>query len=240
MKGQQVFTNIDRMVHEVRQWIRRDQLESYMLNSGNLSDSLAFEDARPLMARLVEVFREEARARPHTLLIVTKGGMHECRPFFTMAVCENVIISFSINHPEAARRYESGVAPAEERLQAATALKKLGWRVRMRLDPMILCYDYSAVLQELRRLTPERITLGTLRAEHNLPRFVEKDLFHELEPPSDKKGLSRYPLAKRLALYRQAVAALRDICPIGLCEEEESVWDDLGLDKHARQCNCCV
>lgn len=240
MKGEQAFTNIDRMIDEVRQWIRRDKLESYVLNSGNLSDSLAFEKVRPVMARLIEVFRKEAQGRPHTLLIVTKGGMDECRPFLNTRGCENIIISFSINNSEAARRHESGVPPVKERLQAATALKKLGWRVRIRLDPMIIGYDYSDVLRKLRKLAPERITLGTLRAENNLPRFVDKGLFRELEPPSDKKGLARYPLAKRLALYHQAVAALKDICPLGLCEEEELVWNDLGLDTQTGRCNCCA
>jgi len=71
-----IFTNVDDLVADVRAWIARDCLESTMLNTGNLSDSLAFERERPLAARLVELFREEAerKGRPHALLLVTKGG----------------------------------------------------------------------------------------------------------------------------------------------------------------------
>ena len=71
-----LFTNVEDLLGEVRAWIARDGLESTVLNTGNLADSLAFERERPLAARLVELFREEAerKGRPHALLLVTKGG----------------------------------------------------------------------------------------------------------------------------------------------------------------------
>jgi len=147
-------------------------------------------------------------------------------------------VSFSVNSPEAARDHERGAAPVEDRLAAARRLKDAGWRVRMRLDPMILGYDYGWIIQQVRGLGPERVTLGSLRAEPNLPKYVEDGLFDDLVPPPTPKGLARYPKDTRLALYRQAVEALRDICPIGLCEETPDIWDALGLDKAAKSCNC--
>jgi len=237
---QRAFGNIDEMIDEVREWIAQDDLETYMLNSGNLSDSLSFEECRPLMAQLIEVFRHDAKGRPHTLLLVTKGGRQECEGLFQVEPCENVVVSFSVNHPDAARRLERGAATVDDRMQTAADLMKQGWRVRMRIDPMILGYDYHELAERVKQLGPERVTLGTLRAEHNLPRFTSKGLFDELEPPSYEKGLARYPLEKRLALYRQAVNVLRDSFPLGLCEEEASVWDALGLNKDAKPCNCCV
>ena len=73
LKGQQAFTNVDKMLREARAWIARDDVESYILNTGNLSDSLAFEDMRPLVVQLVKVFRQEAehKGRRHSLLLVT-------------------------------------------------------------------------------------------------------------------------------------------------------------------------
>ncbi|MDI6774799.1 MAG: hypothetical protein QME60_05315 [Verrucomicrobiota bacterium] len=238
LNGRQVFSNVGRMIAEVRRWIARDKLETYTLNAGNLSDSLSLEGQRPIMPQLVEVFREAARSRRHTLLLVTKGGTKECADMLKVPPCENVIVSFSVNHPAAARRYESGAAPAPNRLRAARLLKEKGWRVRIRIDPMILDYDYRGVARSVRALRPEGVTLGSLRAEHNLPRYVSKGLFKELEPAPDRHSLARYPLAKRLALYRQAVRILRGVCPMGLCEETPAVWDALGLDKEAKSCNC--
>ena len=238
----QVFTNTRRMLDEVRGWLGREGLESYMLNTGNLSDSLGFEEHRPLIARLVELFRAEAEAkgRKHTLLLVTKGGRKECQGLLESKPCRNVIVSFSVNSPEAAGKHESGAATVADRMETAHRLKSFGWRVRMRIDPMIAGFDYEWIVDQVAALKPERITLGTLRADHSLPRYVNQSLFAELEPPNKPKGLARYPRAARLALYRTAVRKLKSIAPIGLCEETPDIWEALGLDTDAKQCNCCL
>ena len=240
LDGPEVFTNTDKMLRETRAWIAIDDLESYVLNMGNLSDSLASEAARPVMAPLVELFRTEAQAkgRRHSLLLVTKGGTAECCELLKLEPCRNVIVSFSVNSPEAARKHERGAAPVEDRLKAARDLLAGGWRVRVRIDPMILGFDYTWTIDQVRRLAPERVTLGSLRAERSLPRFIENGVLSQLEPPQARKGLSRYPREQRLALYRQAVDALAGLCPIGLCEETPDVWDALGLDTAAKSCNC--
>jgi DNA repair photolyase len=239
VRGSEAFTNTDRMVEEARRWIARDGLESYVLNSGNLSDSLSFEAARPMMSRLVDVFREaHAAGRPHALLLVTKGGTRECRPLLEAAPCPNVIVSFSVNNHEAAARYEHGAAPVFDRMEAARRLKAARWRVRIRIDPMLAGHDYATIIRQVRDLGPERVTLGTLRAEPHLLRLIDHKLFDALEKPADSRSLARYPLAVRLALYRPAVETLRDVCPLGLCEETRDVWDALALDAEAKSCNC--
>jgi DNA repair photolyase len=123
-------------------------------------------------------------------------------------------------------------------MEAARRLKSQGWRVRMRIDPIILGFDYSWIINQLKELAPERVTLGTLRSEANLWRFVNNGLFAALEKPSDPKGMARYPFDQRLGLYRPAVEALSGVCPLGLCEETPDMWEALGLDKDAKSCNC--
>jgi len=236
------FTNRDKMLAEIRRWIGRDDLESYVLNMGNLSDSLAFEKTRPLVAELVKVFRKEAEAkgRKHSLLLVTKGGTRECAALSRLAPCRNVIVSFSVNSDEAARIHEKGAAPVSDRLRAAAKLKSKGWRIRIRIDPMIRHFDYREIIGQVAALAPERVTLGSLRAEHNLPRQVGNGLFREMETPSNPKALARYPKDQRLALYRPAVEALSPICPVALCEETPDIWNELGLDTGAKNCNCAL
>jgi len=239
LRAHEAFSNLDRMFREVRSWIARDGLESYVLNAGNLSDSLAFERVRPMISRLVDVFREaQAAGRKHTLLLVTKGGVRECRGLLEAAPCANVMVSFSVNNPAAARQYERGAAAVPDRLDAARRLKDAGWRVRIRMDPMFVGADYGEIVREVRAVRPERVTLGSLRAEPHLLRVIDHGLFGALEKPAAKGGLSRYPLAARLALYRPAARALKDIAPMGLCEEPREVWDALDLDADARCCNC--
>jgi DNA repair photolyase len=238
-QGAEVFSNIDTMLDEVRKWIARDGLESTVLNSGNLSDSLVFERIRPMIPQLVDVFREaEAAGRPHALLFVTKGGREECRPIMKLKPCGNVIVSFSINNAEIAARYERGAAPTADRLAAARELREAGWRLRIRIDPMFLGADYRPLAAEVRKLAPERLTLGTLRAEPHLLHVAHEPMFDALEPATEPKALARYPLAARLELYRSVLDLLRDVCPAGLCEETRAVWETLGLDADAKSCNC--
>jgi len=234
------YSNVDRMIHEVRRWIAMDGLESHMLNMGNLSDSLIFEEARPIVARLINLFREEAEAagRPHTLLLVTKGGWRECVPLLRERPCANIIVSFSVNNDDAALRFEQGAPPVAGRLQAARHLRDLGWRVRLRLDPMIAGFDYSRIIADIQKTRPERLTVGSLRAEAGLRRRIGNGIFASLLPPAQKKGLFRYPVPTRMALYRPAVDALRGSCPVALCEEPEETWEALSLDKVAIPCNC--
>jgi len=239
LKGAEAFTNIDRMMQELEDWIATDDLESYVMNVGNLSDSLAFEDMRPLVGRLVELFREaaEAKDRPHCLLLVTKGGVEHARALFEREPCRNVIVSFSVNSAAAARKHERGAARISSRMEAARRLKKNGWRVRIRIDPMIRGYGYTGIIRQVKELAPERVTLGTLRAEKNLPRYVEDGVFAGLKVAPGEE-MARYPMEERIAMYRPAAEALRDVCPIGFCEETPEVWRASGVDPSAKTCNC--
>jgi len=234
-----VFTNKDKLLQEVRAWIEKDDLECFVLNSGNLSDSLAFEPERPLVADLVELFREaENNGRPHSLLLVTKAGVQHCKFLLDLPPCRNVIISFSVNCEEAASRLEVGAASPEDRLKAARELKQLGWRVRIRLDPMIAGYDYTPIALEIRRLKPELVTLGSLRAERNLRRFLPGSLRSGLKQTTERGGLDRYPEADRVALYRQAASLIGPEIPIGLCEETREVWEAVLGALDEPRCNC--
>ena len=56
-----VFTNVKSMLADIRRWIRKDGLESHVLNMGNLSDSLVFEAIRPIIPKLVKLFREAGK-----------------------------------------------------------------------------------------------------------------------------------------------------------------------------------
>lgn len=239
-KERRVFGDIDRLQDELRAWIAQDNLETYLANSGNMTDSLSFEKERPMWGDLIEFMRETAEkpGRPHCLLVVTKAGLSHCGAFLEHEPCRNIIVSFSINAPEAAQDHEPGAATTAERLKAARTLREMGWRVRVRMDPMIKGYDYSGLIADVAAIAPERVTLGTLRADPTLlPEVRDVDIFRELEEP-EPESIARYPRAERLAMYRDAVEGLRDVTSIGLCEETEDVWLELGLDAENKTCNC--
>ncbi|MCC8189747.1 MAG: radical SAM protein [Planctomycetes bacterium] len=239
-KERRIFSDTDRLLRELGEWLAQDDLETYMANAGNMADSLTFENERPMWGALIDYMREnaEAKGRPHCLLVVTKAGLDMCGAFLEREPCRNIVISFSINMEDAAEEHEPGAATTSERLAAAARLQELGWRVRIRLDPMIKGYDYAPLVESIRAIAPERVTLGTLRADPTLlPEVRDVGIFRELEEP-EPGSIARYPLQERLAMYRPAVERLRDVTSLGLCEETEDVWRELGLDYINKTCNC--
>jgi len=152
----------------------------------------------------------------------------------------NVIISFSFNSAEAAAKLESGAAPMEERVEAARKLKGLGWRLRIRLDPIVRGFDYQTIAKQIRDLGPELVTLGTLRAERGLRKFLPRRLAAELEQTGDPRGLDRYPESDRVAVYRQAAELIGPGIQIGLCEETSEVWQSVFGDWRNSRCNCSL
>jgi spore photoproduct lyase len=239
-KERRLFSDTARMVAEIIEWVGQDNLETYLANAGNMTDGLSFENERPIWGTLIETMREHATAkgRPHCLLVVTKAGLDMCGAFLEHEACPNVIVSFSINAADVARNHEPGAAATEKRLKAARKLKDLGWRVRVRIDPMIAGYDYAPVIDAVAELAPERVTLGTLRADPTLlPEVRGVDIFAKLEEP-EPESIARYPLPLRMGMYKDAVARLSGRTSIGLCEETEDVWKELGLDYINKTCNC--
>lgn len=239
-KERRIFESTDRLFRELGEWIARDDLETCLANAGNMTDAFSFERERPLWGELIEFMREHAerKQRPHCLLAVTKAGIDLCGAFLERAPTPSVIVSFSVNAADASRDHEPGAATMEQRLEAAARLKRLGWRVRIRIDPMIKGYDYRDVVERIARIAPERVTLGALRADPTLlPEVGKVPIFGQLEKP-EPGSIGRYPLADRLAMYRKAVDRLRTVSSLGLCEETEDVWLALGLDAENKTCNC--
>lgn len=234
-----VYDNVDEMERQVINWLKRDKLESYVLNTGNLSDSLSLEKVRPFIGRMIEVFREHAEraGRPHALLLVTKGGTKHIRPLLERPACRNVIVSFSVNSAEAARDHEQGAPTPTSRLKAAKVLMGKGWRVRVRVDPMVRGYDYASIVEQVAAVRPERVTIGALRAEKNLEHRIPHELMDGLVL-SRGEDMRRYPFKERLKMFRPAVARLKKVCGVALCEETPEMWDALALDKEAKRCNC--
>ncbi len=239
-KERRIFTDTERLFKELGEWLKEDDLETFLANTGNMTDSLSFEKERPLWGELIEFIRENAerKQRPHCLLVVTKSGLDNCEAFLTHAPCKNIIVSFSLNAPKAAEAFEAGAASTPDRLAAARKLKSLGWRVRVRLDPMIDGYDYAWLIRQVKELAPERVTLGTLRADPTLlPEVGDVSIFQALEAP-EEGSIGRYPRQVRMRLYRAVVDGLGKGMSIGLCEETEDIWEELGLDAVNKTCNC--
>jgi len=146
-----------------------------------------------------------------------------------------IIVSFSINSPAAAETYEHGVPSPDARLQAAKELADAGWRVRIRLDPVIAqvdLKDYEGITRRIGQTGFERVTVGTLRQFPGLHNYAKAAPREGLKKAPD--GRMRYSVEERVGIYKQ-IAEWLGFQP-ALCKETVEIWALLGWE--FRGCNC--
>lgn len=205
-----------------------DGISYGVFSTGELADSLAM--IPPLLPKAIDYFAAQDNK---LLLLVTKSTNIET--LRNHEPSRNLLVSFSVNSIPGSSRYEVSAPHPQKRLEAAEELIELGWRVRIRLDPMILecgLESYEPVCKTIAAIKPERVTLGTLRQYPGLFRFLPHAPRKGLVKAND--GRMRYSISDRVDTYRQ-VAEWLGFQP-SLCKETREVWTMLGWDFPG--CNC--
>ncbi|MBM3211391.1 hypothetical protein FJZ33_04160 [Candidatus Poribacteria bacterium] len=205
-----------------------DKVDYGFFSTGELADSLAI--IPPLLEHAMNYFENQ---RSRYLLLLTKSNNIDILRYRNPT--QQVIISFSVNSIPAARAYEKGAPCPMERIAAAMELKNMGWRVRIRIDPIILesgIEHYETICRAITELSPEVVTIGTLRQYPGLHRFAKDAPRKGLKKAPD--GRMRYPTEQRIAAYRH-IADWLGFQP-ALCKESIRMWD--ALSWHFTDCNC--
>lgn len=205
-----------------------DSLSSGIFSTGELADSLAI--VPPLLEAALEYFPKQSKKY---LLLLTKSTNIE----FLLDRHPNpqVIVSFSLNASPISKEFEKGAPNPDRRLKAARELKRMGWRVRIRLDPIILENGigvYENICRKIADLEPELVTIGTLRQYPGLYRFARFAPRKGLHRAGD--GRMRYPHTARVKTYKQIQKWL-GFQP-ALCKETKDMWKTLGW--RFQGCNC--
>lgn len=244
-----VNINYDKMFKEIRQTAFQAQ-GAVTFNMGEMLDSLALDHVSLLVERLVPFF---GRLSDGYLMLLTKSSNIE--GLLRIAPNAQTVVSWSLNTPRMIERYEIGTANLEERIRAARRCQEHGYRIRLRIDPGILCGDWRSdyadlLCRTLAVLAPESITLGTLRL---LPGHLglAAQVYGGRASTLKQAGLSerasdgklRYPFKQRLEFYRFLTDVIRSFderMPIGLCRETRDVWSRMNHQCDPRQCNCLV
>jgi DNA repair photolyase len=214
-----------------------------ILNAGELSDSFAPEISAQASLRLIELFRKQDR---HTLLLVTKSNQ-VAEILKDVEPTKQVILSFSIGESYINNAGDAqAVSPLYSDRHKQTA--KAGWRTRLRLDPLFIHGTFVGPIWEFlpREIKPERITLGSLRANTAHYRYLKNG--NEIQRAlaallvKDPDGGShpyRLPFEQRVEIYSRAIEDLKNLTSeIGICKETAAIYAALGLDPKNNLCNC--
>ena len=199
-----------------------------VFSTGELADSLAV--LPPLLSKTMDYF--ETLYNKFLLLVTKSVNVNILR---NREPSRQIILSFSVNSISAAERFEKGVPSPLERLSVADEMIKLGWRVRIRLDPVILESDidsYEDICKRLSYINPEMVTVGTLRQYPTLHNFAPNAPRIGMTRADD--GRLRYTIDQRVMAYKQ-IASWLGFQP-ALCKETQEIWDL--LDWRFSGCNC--
>lgn len=216
--------------------------ENYLLNSGELSDSLLFEnDGAPLTSKIIPKFMEQDK---HRLLILTKSNQVD--NLLKINAQNHVITSFSLNSFKVSERWEK--APkVKDRIKAAEKLHNVGYTVRVRIDPMIPIKNWreeyiSLVDTIFDHFIPERITFGSLRGLQSTINNSKDTSWMEYLTETSNWG-KKIDFNKRKSMYSILMKYLRkeyDYRNIAFCKETLGMWKELDLNWKECSCNCIL
>jgi spore photoproduct lyase len=199
-----------------------------VFSTGELADSLAVTP--PLLQPALEYFR---RQTAKFLFLTTKST--NIQLLLGMRPTSQVWISFSVNAVKAWELFEKNTPHPRERLAAAWRLKEAGWRVRVRIDPIIPevgLHQYRGIADRVRALAPERVTVGVLKYFPRLPRGQWEGPWRQLA--ASPNGVKRYPSRLKARIFT-SLAEWLGFQP-GICRETPGLWEELGWQVNG--CNC--
>ena len=206
-----------------------------LLNMGELCDCFAIPEWTETFLKKILPLLEEHPG--NKLLLLSKAG----RPNIDFLLKNSqfrkfIIVSFSLNPEEVINNFEKGTAPLNARLEAIKALEKRGYRIRIRIDPMIPIdgwkNHYSELLAyifERFRLHPERITVGSLRGLYKTIYYAKDREWVKYLDKKEKTGWG-LKIKKRLReelytfIFKKILEQRNFKGDLALCKETPQMW----------------
>jgi len=217
---------------------------------GKLQDGLALDPLTGYSKVLVPFFAEHPFARQ---VVLTKSTTVD--NLIGVNHGNKTILSWSVNPPEVAGRFEAGAPGIDDRLAAMERCAAAGYPLRAVLMPMIPVEGWPDIYGRfvrtlLERAPIRRLTVGGICSYRNARRLMERKLGRD-NPISRSfeaggrapDGRLRYPRDLRVEMYRVVIGAARRARPeteLALCLEERPVWEAVGLAGSLGRCNCVL
>ncbi len=241
----------DRMRELARQ--RLDAGQATLFHTGILLDYLCFEPVTHFLEFLAPRLGDSDFARSN-IDMWSKGN--DINALLVAAAkypwATRVILpGWSVNSIYAADRYEIGTARTRQRLAAARQLQDAGYKVTIRIDPMVPYRnwrtDYTDLVDMIFGefgLRPDVVFVSSLRfdepdlIETGRQRFPNSDLF-SCDFLKEDRAKYRIPFVQRMELLRTVINRIRRHRPeqvVGVCKENVKTWRTLDLDPG----KCCL
>lgn len=252
-----VYANYDSIAEKLKIRLSQAQ-EPVIFNSGEMADSLALEHITGAARYFIPWF--DSTDNGYMFMLTKSDNVDE---ILDLNHNGHTIVAWSMNEATVSRKFEIGAPPFARRLNAARKVQDAGYTVRVRLDP-IVPFDgwesaYASTVHSIfETISPERVTLGTLRFESGfyknrntifssgpeLPEMLDGmgPMFEPRQMPSGKMSVGKYSFneERRIEIFDFIIKEIRKYsdCRIALCKESGKVWDDVGLERSRCSCVC--
>ncbi|MGV7222597.1 MAG: SPL family radical SAM protein [Nitrospinales bacterium] len=229
------YVNVEDLLLELDEVFAANPDSTFRVGTGELTDSLALEEALPYSDILVPFFNEKSNA---VLELKTKSD--QVANLLKHENPQNVIISWSINPQRIVELEEKGTPSLAQRLESARLCYEKGYKVGFHFDPIILFPGweeaYAEVVDALFASVPpegiEWISLGSFRFRPNLKsvikdRHSETRLFTEEHVPCED-GKYRYLRSLRNEAYstiREMLLKRSSDLSVYMCMETKEIWE---------------
>ncbi len=237
----QILSQIDRVASQLA--------EPTAFYLGKLQDALALDPLTGYSRILIPFFAGHRYAR---LILLTKSV--NVQNLLDLDHKQHTILSWSLNPPEICAAFEKNVPSPGERIESMRRCADAGYPARAVIMPIIPVDGwqniYSEFLENLLGSTPlSRVTLGQICSYTGALKLTERKLgrgnpiSRRLERTRCNDGRIRFPLELRLEVYRYLIDKIKRLKPqldIGLCMEEQQIFEALNMESTTGRCNCLL
>jgi len=226
-----VYSNQEDLLNELEMKLKEGKGRRFYL--GEYSEPLLINRFFPYLSNIIEFFRGHPE---NELEIRTKSTDVD----FLRGVKPpgNVIFAWSLIPEDISKKVERGVAEIEERIEAMNLLKGLGFRVAVRLEPVIH-YDgwkegYEKLIKKVSFTLDEPVEMGIFRLTPILRKLIYSrnpdSILLKTEFVMCKDGKLRYPRGIRFQIY-DYILNLLPVRMVNIYMEESFLKESLGVHK---------
>ncbi len=242
-----LYSNVADMLHEIATAARREPGRMFRVGTGELIDSLVWDDLTDLTLELVPFFAQYSNL---TLELKSKFSFVENLVLLKSEHRGRTVVSWSVNAGEVNEQDEAFTAPVSERIDAACRVIEAGYRVGIHFDPLVLFEGWQDGYRDLIRYIFSRIepkdvawvSISTLRYKPEMQttmrrRFPESKIpFGEQVLASDRKLRYVQPLRFKLMNFVwKELQAIHSSLPIYMCMESAAAWRTIAGEPPARR-----
>ena len=161
-----IFLNYEDYLNEIAKVIETDKRRPLYFFAGTFSDSLALMPYSNFNIELIKFFQN----LNDDVYLEFRTKSNHIKDFLNIKPSNNIILAFSLSPNSVIKKFEFMTPAYEKRSSAIELLDKKGFKIGIRIDPVIIDYldDYNEIINSIKQIKNiHSIEIGFLRFDKN-------------------------------------------------------------------------